>query len=547
MYTLGLHGGNFRTHDASACLLKDGEIVAFAEEERFIRNKRAFDTPPINATKYCLESANICVNDVDQIAIGLSYNPNKNPDVNKFRSGILPESIFGQINNIKTTLFDHHYCHALSTYYCSGYESAAILVIDGEGSGMATSIFTAKKNTVKLIKNYPVNYSLGYLYATFSKYLGFGSFGAGKLMGLSSYGEPIYVDLIERVYTSINKIEFDLNHDSQEQYIEIANNILNNSSLTPPVFDIIFDSNKKRVIKMPKLNQQHKDLASSIQKFIEKKINELITEAIQITKEKQICLAGGVALNCLSNSKVGARSDVEGLFIQPACEDSGVSLGAALAVTGNRTIYKGPWLGPEFNDDSIKSILDELKINYIKVSDPTEEAADLLVKGKIIGWFQGKMETGPRALGFRSILSSPVGLNTKDIVNKIKHREKWRPFGPSVLAEKCVEIFENYSHSPFMLMSFTVKPNWREKIPAVIHIDGTSRPQAVTREYNQQYYRLIKKFYKMTGIPMVLNTSFNDAGEPIVCTPLDAIRTFYTTELDALIMGKYLIKKGKNE
>jgi carbamoyltransferase len=254
-------------------------------------------------------------------------------------------------------------------------------------------------------------------------------------------------------------------------------------------------------------------------------------------------MSGGVALNCVANSLIEKVINPEKFFIQPACEDSGISLGAALLEFSSQSGYKGPCLGCSFGDEEIKSYLDETKIRYKKVREPSVAAANLLAEDKIIGWFQGNMETGPRALGSRSILANPANKDMATLVNTCKGREQWRPFGPSVLENKAPDIFCDYSSSPFMLKSFKVKDKWKSKIRAVVHVDGTTRPQTVNQPDNPVYYRLINEFYKKTDLPLVLNTSFNYAGEPIVCTPADAIRTFSCSNLDALILGNYLINK----
>lgn len=542
MYILGLHGGNFRTHDASACLISDGKIVAFAEEERFIRQKRAFDKAPINAAMYCLDSAGIDISDVKTVAIGMGGEDSK-LDLKKIVDELLPKNVFKGSHNYKVRSFNHHLCHAAGSFYCSKYGDSAILVVDGEGNKIATSIYKGSPTGLKLLKSFPVNQSLGYLYASFAKFLGFGSFGAGKLMGLSSYGKPIYINEVNKVYKKMKSFTNQGDGDSQDYYFAHSLPMIESLGFSSPENSVSFDKLAASCVTEPILTKAHKDLAASVQKYLEQKMLELAQLSINLANDNHLCISGGVALNCVANSKIETILKPDGFFIQPACEDSGISLGAALLSFGKPIGYNGPYLGVDWDDRQILKVINKFKLQFVSVDNPAKVGADLISKNKIVGWLQGRMETGPRALGSRSILADPRNPVVKDKVNNCKNREKWRPFGPSVLEEDANEIFLNYQNSPYMLKSFTVKKKWREKIPAVTHIDGTSRPQGVEKKQNPQYHELITNFKRITGIPMILNTSFNYAGEPIVCSPADAIRTFYSTSLDALIIGNYLLTK----
>ena len=545
MYILGLHGGSPRTHDASACLIKDGKIIAFAEEERFTRQKRAFDKSPINASLYCMGKAKINISDVDIVAIGPSRDEKSKLDIKQYINDLLPKNIFQGNHNYKFQVFSHHLCHAASTFYCSGFVNSAILVVDGEGSGLATSIYFGSPNGIDKIKSFPVNQSLGYLYSSFSRFFGFGSFGAGKLMGLSSYGSPIYIDKVDKIFKKIGGTYNKKREDSQKWYSAICLPLIKSMGFPAPRNRIYFDMISTSYFNQPILTRVHKDLAASVQRYLEQKLLWLAQRSIDLTKNNNLCMSGGVALNCVANSKIEKSLNLDGFFVQPACEDSGISLGAALLSSGKPVKYYGPSLGISYSNQAIGKIIKKLGLKATRIDNPAQVGASLIAQNKIIGWFQGRMETGPRALGSRSILADPRKLLMKDLVNDCKNREKWRPFGPSVIDKDAADVFVSYKNSPYMLKSFDIKKRWIKKIPAVVHVDGTSRPQVVTRKYNALYYELLNEFKKISGIPMVLNTSFNYAGEPIVCSPIDAIKTFYSTSLDALVIGNFLLIKER--
>jgi carbamoyltransferase len=547
MYVLGLQGGNNRTHDASACLLLDDKIIAFAEEERFIRSKKAFDRPPIFATKFCLDEAKITMKDIDSIAFAPSHHVPEAASIEELTREFFPKKLFGEIGKPKIFYFDHHLAHAASVYFTSGFEDAAVLVVDGSGVDVATSIYRASNGELELVSSYPISESLGFLYAGVSSYLGFGTFGAGKLMGLSSYGEPFYVREISKIFNEIkNKNNTQIN--TQREYIDETHRLLKRYGFDAPLIKETRIRAKNKVIFTPELKQIHRNLAASTQQFLEAKMIELALGALQGANSKNLCLSGGVALNCVANSVMENIIKPKNMFIQPACEDSGISLGAALLVTGRQTQYKSPYLGISYFEEEIKEYLDSTKAKYQRINNPSKKAADLLSKGKIVGWFNGKMEAGPRALGNRSILAHPGLKKNNKAVNLAKGRELWRPFGPSVLLEKGQELFEHYTESPFMLKSFEVKKNYKSSLAAVTHVDNTTRPQTVNKLDNPDYHQLINHFYKKTGIPAVLNTSFNYAGEPLVCSIEDALKTFTISGLNCLFIGNYLvIKENKNE
>ncbi|MFA6423571.1 MAG: carbamoyltransferase C-terminal domain-containing protein [Patescibacteria group bacterium] len=544
MLILGLNGCHKRSHDAAACLVKDDKILAIAEEERFTRQKRAFDSYPINSSKFCLNYAKINFNDLDAIAIGFADSKiNETVYDEKILNELFPERFFGSKKKLPIYYVKHHLAHAASVYFTSQMDETAILIVDGQGETEATSIFQAKGNQIKLIKKYDFNHSLGFLYSAISIFCGLGGFGAGKLMGLAAYGEPIYKKEIEELFDSV-KLESKISGDYQDEFAEVIMSGLKNKGFKKAIKITKLDLIRGKIDRFPEIEKTHKDLAASTQAFLEDKLIELTKEAKQLTGCNNLCISGGVALNCVANSVIENSEIFKNIFIQPACEDSGSAIGAALMVNSQKITDKlNPYMGNEFSDLNIESTLSELKLNYEKINNIEQKTAELVSKGNIVGWFQGRMEFGPRALGNRSIVADPRMIENHKKVNLAKGRELWRPFGPSVLAEKGEEIFENFVMSPFMLKSFTVKKDWQKQISAVTHVDGTTRPQTVTREENSKYYQMISEFEKITGIPAVLNTSFNYAGEPLVSTPIDAIRTFYSSGLDYLVLENYLIKK----
>jgi len=542
-YILGLNGCHCRSHDAAACLIKNNQIIAIAEEERFIRQKRALDKQPINSAKFCLEKANIGIKDLSAIAVGFKLSKRRLSDV----SSILPKEMFELDKKILVIDVKHHLSHAASVFYTSEFKEAAILVIDGQGENESTSIFYADSKDITFLKSYSTSESLGFLYSSISEFCGLGGFGAGKLMGLSAYGKPVYGKIINSIYSSV-RLDDDHLPDNQTEFSSYVASQLIRKGFKPAQIKIRFNEFTGKIEKLPVLLRIHKDLAASAQSFIENKMLDLAREAEELTGSQNLCLSGGVALNCVANSIVENARIFKRTFIQPACEDSGSALGAALAVSKEKISGKiTPYYGSSYSNASIRKILHMMKIRYKEYDDIIKITAKLLTRKKIIGWFQGGMEYGPRALGNRSVLADPRDENMKVILNNAKGREIWRPFGPSVLEERGEEIFKNYVPSPFMLKSFEIKKEWIEKIPAVVHVDKSTRPQTVNRRDNGIYYNLIKEFYNLTGVPMIVNTSFNYAGEPMVCSPHDAIRTFFSSGLDYLVMGDYLIDKGVYE
>jgi carbamoyltransferase len=424
---------------------------------------------------------------------------------------------------------DHHYAHALSAYPVSGFDEATVVVIDGRGVWEATSIWHGKGTELRLLEMIRWPNSIGLFYAQFTWWLGFERFqDEWKVMGLAPYGGP-GVDLSG--FISISDGHYSVN----------ARLLLDDLSRIEKALG------PARKADEP-LSDRHRNVAWAVQDACERAELAVIRRAVSLTGSRNLCLAGGVALNSKANGLILSERLVDRIFIQPAATDDGVAIGASLAAPVAAGFRCGEmtkaYLGSQSAPDEIETVLRTYKLNYESLDDPAERAAELLTEGKLIGWYQGREEFGPRALGNRSILADPRDVRNRDRVNNaVKFREDWRPFAPSVLEEAGASLFENYHTTPFMTLTFQVRPEKKATIAAAVHVDGSARVQSVTRDQNERYYDLIKNFAAKTGVPAVLNTSFNLKGEPIVNSPFDAIRTFYTSGLDALILDQYLITK----
>ena len=542
MKILGLQGVYPRSHDASACLIDTaaGQIEGLALEESFTREKRSFDTPPNNATTFIMEQTGTTPDDLDVITVGWKYGERTAKDVLPSHLG----SVLGK--EVAFEQVQHHKAHAASAFYTSPFTESAVLVVDGQGENESTSIWKGDENGLVQLYSEPVDRSLGYMYGAVSRFCGLGSFGAGKLMGLAPYGEPKYVSDIAEIYDRLSLPQREgtkPGDDLQDEYFAEFMAGLEQRGLPKATSTHEYSELSHKVRKMPVLEDVHRDLAASAQVFLEQKMLELTQKAKELTGSDNLCMAGGVAMNCVTNSLIQDSGIFKELFLQPGCEDSGVSLGSALAVGQTKIPLETAYTGPSFSDDQIAAWLELRGIQAQRHEDIATAVAGLLADGKVIGWFQGGLEYGPRALGNRSIVANPGAPGMQDHVNSVKSREPWRPFGPSVLAEAADDLFVNAYPSPYMLRSFQVRPEWRDRMAAVVHVDGSTRPQTVTEAANPRYYRLIKAFHALTGLPGVLNTSFNNFDEPIVATPDDAIRTLYTSGLDGLAIGSHLIMK----
>jgi carbamoyltransferase len=587
-------------HDSAAAIIIDGKIIAAAQEERFSRKKHD-PRYPYNAIEFVLDFAKINLSEVDHIVFFekpflkferlletyVAMAPKGFLQFSKAMPTWLREKLFQkkmlfnllkqhdknfkEINKISFS--EHHLSHAASAFFPSPYDEAIVLTADGVGEWATTTVAIGKKNSLKIKKEIHFPHSLGLLYSAFTYYTGFKvNSGEYKLMGLAPYGDPKYIDLIEKNLIHIKDDgSFRLNQD----YFNYTTGL----SMTNDKFHNLFGQ-KPRDSKKDKITQFHMDVAASIQKVTE---NIMIKICKSLRKEFNIpnlCLAGGVALNCVANGKILKEKIFENIWIQPAAGDAGGSLGAALAfwhleLKKERQIdkidsMKGSYLGPDYSNESIKNILKKIGAIFTECSDDDliNKTSDFLSKGDAIGWFQGRMEFGPRALGGRSILGDPRSEKMQKNLNlKVKYRESFRPFAPSILAEDLTEWFEMNTHSPYMLLVAQVNKNIKKEmtneekklfgidklnikrsdIPAVTHVDYSARIQTVHKNTNLKYYNLIKKFKEITNCPVVVNTSFNIRGEPIVNTPEDAFNCFMGTELDKLVIGNFILEKEKQD
>ena len=580
-------------HDSAAALIIDGEIIAAAQEERFTRIKHD-NNYPFNAVEFLLNSKKLEISEIDFIIFYekpflkferiletyVAMSPKGFLQFAKAMPIWLKEKLFQKnmlINFIKRhdknfkdekkILFsEHHLSHAASAFYPSPFEKAIILTADGVGEWATTTVAIGEKNKIRIVKEIHFPHSLGLLYSAFTYYTGFKvNGGEYKMMGLAPYGEPKYT---KKIYENLIDVKEDGSFRINQSYFDYATGL----TMTNKKFNDLFGESPRNPIT-DDLRQFHMDVAASIQKVTEEIILKIVKNLKDEYQIPNLCLAGGVALNCVANGKILKEKYFKDIWIQPAAGDAGGSLGAALAywyndLSNNRKSYKDEmncsYLGPEYENEDVEKILKKIGANFKSTND--EEVLDFavnkLVEGKAIGWFQGKMEFGPRALGGRSILGdarSPV--MQKKLNLKVKFRESFRPFAPAVLLEDLDEWFDLEIPSPYMLLVGKVKKDKlienlnkedlkgldklnieRSKIPSVTHVDNTARIQTVTKE-NGIYYELIKRFKKKTGCPVIINTSFNVRGEPPVNTPLDAYKCFMSTDLDVLIIGNCLLEK----
>jgi carbamoyltransferase len=584
-------------HDSAAVLLRDGEIIAAAQEERFSRKKHDAQFPAL-ALQYCLEEGNVSFDAIDYVAFYdkpllkferlletyLAYAPVG------FRSFLtampvwLKEKLFlkdllrrelAQIAGCKKTevpqlLFgEHHESHAASAFYPSPYDKAAVLCMDGVGEWATTSVWLGEGRSLTPVWQIDFPHSLGLLYSAFTYYTGFKvNSGEYKLMGLAPYGVPEYADLI---LEKLLHLKDDGTFRMDMQYFDYANGL----TMTNSRFDALFGG-PPRQPEAP-LTQREMNMAASIQAVTEAVVLKLASTVHREMDVDYLCLAGGVALNSVANGRLLREGPFKDIWVQPASGDAGGALGVAYSAWHNylknpRTSQsgdsmRGGYLGPAFSDTDIRSYLDSVGAQYRQLSDEGlySQVAQMLTQDKVVGWFQGRMEFGPRALGGRSILGDPRSKNMQSVMNqKIKYRESFRPFAPSVMAEKASDYFELDRPSPYMLLVAGLQKNKRiamsgdqeqmfgieklhvarSEIPAVTHVDYSARVQTVHQETNPGYWALLREFEKLTNCPVLVNTSFNVRGEPIVCTPEDAYRCFMRTEMDYLALGNFVLAKG---
>jgi carbamoyltransferase len=597
MYILGISA---YYHDSAACLLRDGEIIAAAQEERFTRRKHDHRFPA-SAVEYCLRHARITGADVDHVAFYdkpllkferlletyIDYAPSGLRSFLKAMPLWLKEKLWTREQVAehcagykgKVLFTEHHESHAASAFFPSPFVSAAVLTMDGVGEWATSSYGYGKGNELHLLGELHFPHSLGLLYSAFTYYTGFKvNSGEYKVMGLAPYGEPRYVGLI------LDQL-VDLRDDGSLRLNMQYFNYCQGLTMTNAAFDKLFGGPPREAES--EITQREMDLARSVQEVTELAMLRMARHVQRETGEKNLCLAGGVALNCVGNGRILRETSFENIWIQPAAGDAGGSLGAALSVwhqylgktrdvtaatlaSARSDAMKGAYLGPSFTSEEIRAFLDTTGVAYRRVerAELAETVARLLAREKVVGWFQGRMEFGPRALGARSILGDPRSARMQSQMNlKIKYRESFRPFAPSVLRERVKDFFEMDCDSPYMLLVAPVQSALhlpvtaeqenlfgidklnvpRSIIPAVTHVDYSARVQTVRREDNPLYYDLIAAFGRLTNCPLLINTSFNVRGEPIVCTPEQAYTCFMRTEMDCLVMEDFVLDKREQE
>lgn len=591
MNVLGIIAGDVGGHP-SACILKDGQLLAFVEEERFVRVKQALGYFPSQSIRFCLDRAGLTLADVDAIAFGWDANayrwrfplflarsfvshklrpsrvrapsvPEGRPSLGagvlagmrsllSFQPRVLTESIVlglrdagykdGRIPPI--VFVKHHLAHAASAFYCSGFQESAVLVFDGHGEQNTTTIFRGEGKRLTLLKEIDIPHSLGWFYSAFTEFLGWSpNEGEVKLMGLAPFGKPnAEIEALVADVLQLTDDGFRVNADylfyGRRSYGKFFSDALVERLGSP------------RGAKEP-LTDRHRDIARAVQSRLEVAGIHLAKLALRLAGSQNLCLAGGVALNCKMNGEIHKQGVARQLFVQPIAYDGGVSLGAAQVVAMDkgddcRFLLDHLYWGPEYSDAEIEAVLKLNRVAYRRSEQPAEEAARLIAEGQIVGWFQGRMECGPRALGGRSILADPRKPEMKDRVNdRVKFREAWRPFALSIQEEHFAEYAKKPVPSPFMIMAFEVADGKHDDIQSAMHwVDHTTRPQTVSRQTNPRYWELLEAFRRLTGVPGVLNTSFNVKDEPIVCTPRDAVRCFYGSGMDALVIGSFVIEKA---
>jgi carbamoyltransferase len=598
MYILGISAFY---HDSAACLLKDGEIVAAVQEERFTRKKHDAGFPR-EAIEYCLREAGVDPSNIDNVVFYekpfvkferlletyLAFAPKGIKSFVKSMPVWIKEKLFqksaiikelkdvlgADVNWHEKILFsEHHLSHAASAFFPSPFEKAAVLTLDGVGEWTTTSVAIGNGNDLKVVKEIHFPHSLGLLYSAFTYYTGFKvNSGEYKVMGLAPYGQPKYVDLIKE---HLIKVADDGSFQLDMSYFDYATGL----TMTSKKFHDLFGGPPRT--SETDLTQREMDLAASVQKVTEEVVLKIARGIAKETGERNLCLAGGVALNCVANGILLREQIFDNIWIQPAAGDAGGALGAALSawylhhnkkrtLSQERDAMKGAYLGPEFSDSEIESQLKGCGARFHKLPEHEliDRAASCLAEGKAIGWMQGRMEFGPRALGGRSIIADPRSPAMQKQLNlKVKYRESFRPFAPSVLREDVSEWFEHESDSPYMLLVADVRNEKRRamtaaeeelfgidklnvprsSVPAVTHVDYSARIQTVHADTNPRYHAVISKFKEKTGCPLVVNTSFNVRGEPIICDPTDAFRCFMGTELDALAVGNYFLIKEEQD
>lgn len=565
--------------DSSAAIVIDGQLIAALEEER-IRRAKHWAGFPSEAIKFCLEYAGVSIVDVDHIAI--SRNPSahfhnkilfsmKNlPSFSNVKNRL---ANMGKVNDIKTTLaqsmpcnqkeikarvhkIEHHHAHIASSFYSSNFEVAACLSIDGFGDFLSAMFAEGIGSSIKAFSNVMFPHSLGLFYTAVTQFIGFPKYGDEyKVMGLAPYGEPEYLDEFRKIIKSLPDGRFELDNSFFLHGTKGIEMLWENGE---PAMGAVYSEKwvKKfgspRQLREEPLEKRHNNLAASVQARAEEIIFNALLALYNKTKRKALCLSGGCAMNSVANGKIFEKTPFEDLYIHPAAGDAGGAIGVAFSVwydilkNKRKFTMNHAYWGPSFSRNECRALIESKGLKYSELEEDIlcDNVAEKMIKGCVVGWFQGRSEWGPRALGNRSIVVDPRRAEMKDVLNsRIKRREPFRPFAPSILEEATGEYFEESYPVPFMLQVYKIKPEKRAVIPAVTHIDGTGRLQTVNKEQNPLYYKLIKVFESKTGVPVILNTSFNE-NEPIVNTPEEALECFLRTKMDVLVLGSFLLMKA---
>jgi carbamoyltransferase len=586
MIILGL---NAYHGDSSACIVVDGKLIAAVEEERFKRIKHWAGFPK-EAIQYCLDEARATIEDIDHIAVNRNPNANllkkaifafgKHPSLTLIKDRLnnaarvrdiqskLSEEFEIDPSKLKATIHnvEHHIAHLGSTYFVSPFDKAAVVSVDGFGDFVGTMWGTGEGNRLEVKDRIFFPHSLGLFYLSLTQYLGFPKYGDEyKVMGLSSYGKPSYLDKMRKIVRLDGNGHFKLNLD---YFIHHSEGVTMTWEGGEPQMGSVFSREMENDLgparkRDDSITEEYENIAASLQAMYEETFFHLLNHVYGKTKNRMLCLAGGCAMNSVANGKIFDKTPFQEIYIQAAAGDAGGALGAAFYVwhqiLGHHRnfVMETSYWGPKFSEaeysNELRSKNDELKkqgCEIIKIENENElcqKTAAEIAAGKVVGWFQGRMEWGPRALGNRSIVVDPRRAEMKDVLNaRIKRREPFRPFAPSILLEKTGEYFEKDYPDPFMIKVYPIRPEKRSVIPAVTHVDGTGRLQTVRREDNPLYWKVIKEFENMTHVPVVLNTSFNE-NEPIVCKPREALDCFLRTKMDVLVLGNYFIRRTGNE
>lgn len=545
MIILGLSGEYL--HDAAACIVKDGRLVAYGEEERFCTKKHAIGEAPICSILHCLESQNLTLDDIDYIALSWDQDIVKSEVLNK----LLQVPNLKGINKKNILSFGNHLSLAATGFYTSGFENALIIVVNGSSENISTSLFTANKDAIKMIKNFDASQSLGYFYTAAGVYLGFDMWDESKTMGLSAYGNAIYdfpITLTEDGYkVDISVAPGDITKNMIQAWLKKMSKLFG----VPAQASYEYNKLKASISKPPiDFSQKQLDIAASVQKKLDDIILHLIKQYTHITGLQNVVISGGVAQNSTTVGNLYYSGIVDQLHVPIAPNASGGCIGAAMLAYSREykispTNIETPYWGPEFTDEEIERELKRRKIKYRYCKCKAQAAAEFVANNHIIGWFQGKSEMGARTLGNRSIIANPANPKMKEQMNSmVKYRENWRPVATSVLEEQMHWLIQDGHYSPFMNKALKATKAAIEQVNSIVHADNSVLPQIVRKEINPDWYSLIKCFYEKTGIPCIMHTSLNEKGKAICNTPANAIDTFYSCGLEVLIIGNFIIEKG---